>query len=411
MTEAAKNPELEVKAAADALKAATDEVKRFAEQVQTEMKNLGDATRETKANADKALTEMNEAKAALKDAEARLADVEQKLARRAGAAPQDERKSLGQAVIDNAEVKTRVLDEGQNANSNVRVKIETKTILSATATWGSTASVATSLVVPERLPIVPLPLRPLRVRSLLAQGNTASNAIEYPVQTGFTNNAAVVAENTTKPYSDMTFDLRNAPVRTIAHMFKASRQILDDAPALQSFIDAQGRYGIEFAEEAELLNGDGTGQHLYGIIPQAAAYSGAFTVTGETAIDRLRLAVLQGTLALYPMDGFVLHPTDWAKIEVTKDGMGRYLIGDPVGNVAPRLWGLPVVATLAMTAGNFLTGAFAVGAQIFDRMSIEVLISTENNVDFEKNLISIRIEERLALAVYRPAAFITGALP
>jgi HK97 family phage major capsid protein len=114
--------------------------------------------------------------------------------------------------------------------------------------------------------------------------------------------------------------------------------------------------------------------------------------------------MLQGVLALYPMTGTVLNPTDWTKIEMTKDGMGRYIIGDPQGTVSPRLWGLPVVASIAMNASTFLTGAFKYAAQIFDRMTIELLISTENNDDFEKNMITMRAEERLALVVKRPGA-------
>ena len=94
-----------------------------------------------------------------------------------------------------------------------------------------------------------------------------------------------------------------------------------------------------------------------------------------------------------------------------KDSMGRYIIGDPQGTIAPRLWGLPVVASLAMNAGTFLTGAFKYGAQIFDRMTIEVAISTENVDNFQTNMITIRAEERLALVVKRPAAFIAGSLP
>ena len=290
--------------------------------------------------------------------------------------------------------------------------IETKALLSATGTWGSTASVGNSLVMPDRqIPMQSLPMRQMTIRDLVAPGTTSSNAIEYAVQTTRTNNAAVVAENSLKPTSAYAWDLRSFPVRTIAHLVKASRQILDDAPGLQSTIDAEMRYGLDFAEEAEILNGDGTGQHLLGIIPQASAYSAAFDVTGETAIDRIRLAMLQGVLALYPMTGTVLNPTDWTKIEMLKDAQGRYIIGDPQGTVAPRLWGLPVVASLAMSAGTFLTGAFKYGAQIFDRMSIEVLISTENNDDFEKNMVTVRAEERLAFVVKRPAAFITGNLP
>lgn len=392
---------LELKTLATGLKKATDEVKTFANKYIEEMKANGEATAETKAASDKALAVMN-------DLTVRLTDLEQKSARRGGA-EEPEQKTLGQILVENAEVKAKLMSGPQRGS--VSFSVETKTILSATGTWGSTASVSTSLVAADRQGLVNLPMRQMTIRDLIAPGQTVSNAIEYAVQVARTNNAAVVAENALKPSSNYTWDLRSFPVRTIAHLVKAARQILDDAPALQSTIDAEMRYGLNFAEEAELLYGDGTGAHILGIVPQATAYSAAFVVTGETAIDRIRLAMLQGTLALYPVSGTVLHPTDWTKIEMIKDSMGRYIIGDPQGTVAPRLWGLPVVASMALTAGTFLTGSFRQGAQIFDRMAIEVLISTENNDDFEKNMVSIRAEERLALVVKRPASFITGSLP
>jgi HK97 family phage major capsid protein len=385
-----------------------NEVKGIAEQAVAEAKKGIDLSNSLKEKADLGLTEMNGLKTSMTGLTSQLMEIEQKLARRPGGGGAVEQKSLGEIFVENEGVKA-LLDSTKRGRANVT--IDTKTILSASGSWGATASVTNSLVAPDRQDLVSLPMRQMTVRDLVAPGQTSSNAIEYAVQVARTNNAAVVAENTTKAYSNYTWDLRNFPVRTIAHLVKASRQILDDAPGLRSTIDAEMRYGLEFAEEAELLYGDGTGVHLLGIVPQATAYSAAFAVTGETAIDRIRLAMLQGVLALYPMTGSVLNPTDWTKIEMLKDGMGRYLIGDPQGNIAPRLWGLPVVASIAMTAGTFLTGAFKYGAQIFDRMSIEVLLSTENADDFEKNMISIRAEERLALVVKRPAAFITGNLP
>lgn len=381
---------------------ALDEVKTIAEKAVEEAKRGIDLSTSVKEKADEGLTKMNELKS-------QLTEIEQKLARKPGPAGIEERKSLGELVVENEEVKTRLL--AGNKKGAVNLSIDTKTILSATGSWGATASVSNSLVIADRQPPVSLPMRQMTVRDLVAPGETSSNAVEFAVQIARTNNAAVVAENTLKPSSNYTWNLTSFPVRTIAHLVKASRQILDDAPGLRSIIDAEMRYGLEFAEEAEILYGDGTGAHLLGIVPQATAYSAAFAVTGETAIDRIRLAMLQGVLALYPMTGTVLNPTDWTKIEMTKDGMGRYIIGDPQGTVSPRLWGLPVVASIAMTAGTFLTGAFKYGAQIFDRMSIELLISTENNDDFEKNMITMRAEERLALVVKRPAAFITGSLP
>ena len=272
---------------------------------------------------------------------------------------------------------------------------------------------AGALVAPDRQPgIIAIPQRRLTIRDLLAPGSTNSNSVEYVRETGFTNNAAIVAEGQPKPYSDLKFELDNAAVRTIAHMFKGSRQILDDAPALQSFIDARARYGLLLAEEAQLLYGNGTGNNLHGIIPQAQAYDppvGAF-VDAEQRIDRIRLALLQASLAEFPSTGIVLNPIDWAMIELLKDGEHRYIIGKPQEGTSARLWNLPVVETQAIIQDEFLTGAFNLAAQIYDRMAIEVLISTENDKDFENNMVSIRAEERLAFTVYRPEAFVTGSL-
>jgi HK97 family phage major capsid protein len=395
------NPEVELKNLAIDLKKATDEVKTFAEKATTEMKNLGTITEETKAKADKALTEMN-------TISERLTAIEQKMVRRHGD-PNEELKSLGDLVLENEGVKGLM----QSKSGSARLSIELKDITSGNPTQGAGRSPSTSLVVADRVGMVTPPMRQMVVRNLITPGTTSSNAIEYAVETDdpAVTAAAVVSEGQLKPQSNITFDLKSLPVRTIAHFMKASRQIMDDAPQLRSIIDGRLTYGLQFVEEAELLYGDGTGQHLLGIVPQATAYSAAFAPSLPTAIDTLRLASLQATLALYPASGYVLHPTDWGRIELTKDTQGRYIVGDPTGVLGKRLWNLPVVDTQAMQVGKFLTGAFQLGAQIFDRMSIEILLSTENDLDFVKNMITIRGEERLALAVYRPAAFIYGNIP
>jgi HK97 family phage major capsid protein len=104
----------------------------------------------------------------------------------------------------------------------------------------------------------------------------------------------------------------------------------------------------------------------------------------------------------------VLHPIDWAIIEMQKDGQGRYLIGNPQGTLAPTLWGLPVVTSMAQTVGDFTVGAWKMGAQLFDREQSGVLVSTEDGDNFRRNMVTILAEERLALAVYRNEAFVDG---
>jgi HK97 family phage major capsid protein len=399
--------EAEFKAAAAALKSTGDEVKRLAEKAEKEMKATGALAEETKSAVDKALVDFGKK---MGDFDARIADAEQKAARRGGGGGEPiELKTLGQHLVDSDGFKA-VKEQGSQFRGQIRQQVETKAMLTVPGVTGTTTSLSNSLIAADKAPMVNLPDRTLRVRDLITPGQTGSNAIEYPVETVFTNNAAPVAEGARKPESTLAFDMRNTGVKTIAHIFKGSRQLLDDAVGLVSYIDGRARYGLRFAEEAQLLYGNGTGQNLLGVIPQASAYSAPFAPTLETPIDRLRLAILQATLALYPATGIVLNDTDWARIEMTKDTQGRYIIGNPQGNIAPTLWGLPVATTLAMNVNQFVVGAWRLGAQIFDRMAIEVLLSTENEDDFVRNMITIRAEERLALAVYRPQAFVQGNL-
>ena len=397
---------LELKTLIDGFKTANDKVKEIAEKALAEADKAGRLTEETKKASDDKLTEFYTKATELGT---RMLEVEQKMARPGGATV--ERKSLGELFVESDKAKSLLGGAETGARGTVHVSIETKNITSAPASWGATPSATNSLVTPTRAETVALQMRPFTIRDLVSPGQTSSNAVEYAVQTLRANNAAPVAEGQAKPYSDLAWDLRSLPVRTIAHMFKASRQIMDDVPALRSLIDAEAVYGLQFAEEVQFLYGNGTGANILGMVPQATAYAAPFAVDGEQAIDRIRLAMLQGVLALYPMTATILNPLDWARIEMIKDGMGRYLIGNPQGQVQPLLWNLPVVQSLALTGGTFLTGAFKYAVQIFDRMAIEIMMSTENVDDFERNMISIRAEERLALVVKRPGALITGNLP
>lgn len=291
-----------------------------------------------------------------------------------------------------------------------RALVESAAITSGNTTVGTGRSAGTSLVPGHRLPgIIAPPDRPLTVRDLLAPGQTGSASIEYVKETGFTNNAAPVAETTAKPYSDLTFDLVTTPVRTIAHLFKLSKQMLDDADGIVSYLDVRGTSGLEIKEEQQLLFGDGAGQNLRGLIPQATAFDDSLRNSGDTRVDTIRHAILQVRRAEYRATGIVMNPDDLEALELTKDGEGRYIIADPVAGGPDRVWRLNIVDTTAMPAGEFLVGAFREAAQIFDRQQVTFELSTENEDDFAKNMATARIEERLALAVYRPESFVTGA--
>jgi HK97 family phage major capsid protein len=374
-----------------------DEVKAIAEAAKGMAEKGEKLTEDFKEKADVGLTNYNETRQ-------RLTEIEQRLAQQKGSNEQAGPRTAGYAMIEDEGVKSFMA----NPQAGRRVGVEVKAIIS-----GDVADVmgaAGDLVVPDRGALISPPARRMTVRDLLTPGRTGSSSIQYPQETGYTNAANTVAETglVTKPQSDIKFDIKTSAVTTIAHWVLATRQILDDAPMLQSYIDGRLRYGLAYAEELQLLHGDGTGTNLNGIYTQAVAITDPGVIPMPQKLDVLRFAMLQASLAEYPSTGIVLHPTDWAGIELTKDSQGRYIIGDPKSEAPARVWGLPVVATQAMLLGKFLVGAFKQGAQIFDRQDARVEISTEDSDNFRKNLVTILAEERLALAVYRPQAFVKG---
>lgn len=375
---------------------AFDKVKEIAEQALGEAKSSGVVANKTKEAADEALLKMN-------GLTEQIATLEQKLARRPGEGS-DRPKSIGEQFVESEDFQKSL---NLTAKKRGAASIELKATLTS-ANDGNAGSVGAAIQT-TRLPgIQALPQRRMTVRDLISPGQMDGASLEYVQETGFTNNAGMVAEGTAKPSSEIKLELKNTSAKVIAHWMKASRQVLDDIPALRSIIDQRLLYGLDFKEEGQILNGDGAGQNLHGIIPQASPYAAPIAVAGATSIDVMRLAMLQAVLAEYPATGHVMHPIDWAWIETLKDGQGRYIIGNPQGTVTPTLWGLPVVQTQAIEQDKFLTGAFKLGAQVFDRWQSRVEVATENEDDFIKNLITVLAEERLALAVYRPEAFVYG---
>lgn len=254
-----------------------------------------------------------------------------------------------------------------------------------------------------------MPRRATRVRDLLQTVPISTGTVEYPKQTLRTNAAVPVGEGNLKPESAYGFTLQSVVARVIAHWVPASVQILEDAPQLAGIIDTELRNGLHLGEDLQLLYGSGSGENINGLVTQATAYAAPFTPPAPvTMIDQIGLAILQGALGDFAPNGIVMHPSDWARIRMLKDADGKYLLGEPGAQVDPRLFGLPVTATPAMTIDKFLVGDFSVAATLYDRWEPRVEVSTEHADFFVRNLVAIRAEERIALAVKQAGALIYG---
>lgn len=330
----------------------------------------------------------------------RMLEIEQKQVEGVKAG-KEEFKTLGQSFASSEEFKSFV--EGRTSKARVELK---NTI---TGQSGSPAANSSTIVAPQRqVGIVPGAFRSLRIRDVLPSGTTSSNMVEYTRELAFTNNAAEVAEGVTKAESALTFELAEAPVKTIAHWLKLSKQVMDDAPALASYVDTRLRYGVELRIDQQLLNGNGSGQNIGGLT-KSGNYTAFTPETGDNAIDSINRAIYAVQASDYQPTAIILNPADWGAIERTKSTTGEYEFA-PNMALGPVLWGLPVVVTNTMTSGKFMVGAMDIAAQVWNRQGVTVEMSEADDTNFQKNLVTVRAEARLALAIYRSASIQYGDL-
>ena len=286
-----------------------------------------------------------------------------------------------------------------------------------------TTSIAGDLIQNDRVgEIVREEDRPLRIRSLLSVGRTGSDTIEYLEET-FDNQAAGVPEifvgEATKPKSDIRYEEKTGLVKQIAHYVRISNKMLADAPQLQSVIDTRLAYGLDLVEENQLLWGTGASNDLTGILNTAGIQDYATAIhavrgvsdTADTLLDNIRRTRTNVALQFYEASGVAIHPLDFEVIELLKGTDARFLWVTVPDGAGMRVWRMPVVESVALEnpAGtgerHCIVGAFRIGANIFDREGTNIEVGYAND-DFITNYKRIRAEKRLALIVWRPAAFI-----
>ena len=323
-------------------------------------------------------------------------------------------KSFSQQVIESDGYKAMI--SGQS--KGVKIDLKANMTEGTPGTLAGAGGNAGTLVVAEPLPgIVPLLFQKLRVADLLASGTTSSAAVSYVIEAAFNDTTATVAEGAAKPQLDLTLSRRQDAVSKIANTAKITDEMLQDADQFQAYLQNRMIFGIQRAEETQLLNGNGTPPNLQGILNRSGLASTVTTSAGLTATKAMEGIFNQITnlraVSFVEPDGIVIHPTDWQTIRLGKDSQGQYYGGGPFGGAygtgamanVEQLWGYPLVITTAIAQGTVLVGGFRQCAQVFRRQGVTLEMTNSNVDDFVNNLITVRAEERLALAVYRPAGF------
>lgn len=399
---------MELKELAEKLNTASTEIKNAQETHAKELKELGEASAETKSRLETSEKNFAELKELFEKADSKLKELELKGQRPNGGV--EEAKSLGE-MFTSSEVGVMLKSE---QGLGRKVEIEKKDITSGAASAGA-------LVRPDRdSRVFQNPNRQLRIRDLIPTVPTSSNAVEVMRENVFTNNAAPQAgELAAKAKSEITYELLTYPVRTIAHYVHASRQVLSDAPMLQSLINNRLTYGLDLESDDQLLLGDGTGQNLTGILVDAGVTDIGEIANGTTdavlptaMIDHIRAAVTACQVnEYYNINGLVMNPVDFATLETAKATDGHYILVPfaATNSQTTTIWRVPVVITNAIPVGQFILGDWQMGAVIYDRESVSVAVSEQHSDNFTKNAVTIRGEERFTLAIPLPKAFAKGS--
>ena len=256
--------------------------------------------------------------------------------------------------------------------------------------------------------------RKFNLRDAIAVGTTTSNTVDFVKEENYQDGVAMQVEGNAKGQSE--FDLIEASVKveTIATFFRVSRQMLDDISYLASYISNRASKKLRNKEDQQILFGNGTSPQITGVSKNATVFAaGVFAgnVPGANEYDVLRIAVSNLNVAYYSASLVIVNPVDSAKMDLIKDLIDNYLlprfVTDSVTGVKSFM-GLPVFETTAIPAGKFLIGDFQNGVELLDRQGLNVQLSDSDANNFTTNKVTIRIEERIALPIYRDEAFIYG---
>lgn len=344
-------------------------------------------------------------------------------------------KSLGRHVTDALGAKFAALDPGSERFELSAPEMGVKELAALVSAKAPTVPMTTTSLVGANDPslvdylrrVIEEPLRRPVVASLMAAGTVGNPSFSYHVQTPFNPAAdggfAYVAEGGTKPAMSFGFTAVTETLRKIAGIYKLTDEALDDLDYLASIINSQALARLGIFEENELLNGTGAG-HIIGLLNRSGIQTETaadFTSgVGDNADAVFRAMTKVNTATFLPADGLVINPVDYQKIRLSRDANGQYYGGGfflgPYGNGGsvdgqisvggmPPLWGLRTVVTPVIAAGTALVGAFATAAQVFRKGGIRVDSTNSDQDDFVNNRVTFRIEERLGMACYIPAAF------
>lgn len=182
-------------------------------------------------------------------------------------------------------------------------------------------------------------------------------------------------------------------------------ELLADFPTFSQYTEVELQRQITDAENWQLINGDGTGDNLLGLLKVTGTLS-RLKGTNDTALDVIEQGItdLRNGPSFCEPDALIIHPSTWSTIRRSKNTLGNYVLGDPGQSTVSDVWGIPVLQTTQITPGVAVLGNLELATQAFIREGVTMQMTNSADSDFTSGKVKIRANERLMLGVSRPTA-------
>jgi HK97 family phage major capsid protein len=257
------------------------------------------------------------------------------------------------------------------------------------------------------------PNRPQNMRQIIPNGSTGSDVVRFVKESGFSNGAAAAAEGATLGQTDFDMTATSVNVEKIGTYLRISEEMLADTAQLTSYISNRVPAKLLEVEDDQILGGNGSSPNLNGLYNSGTNFdtssSGAFyqSVDSANEFDVLVAAINQLALSNYKPNYILLNPTDFHKILLLKDSQSRYLKDQVYAGLQPSFMGVPVIINNEVNAGTFLVGDFN-SCQLWIRENLSVSFHREDGTNIRDGFVTVRCQERVALATYLPLGIIDG---
>lgn len=320
--------------------------------------------------------------------------------------------SLREALESKAEIlkdmKDAADDESKAPNQRIRMKVVGNMTIAGNVSGGN-------VPVEQRLAgLDVLASRRIRLLDIVSRGVAQSNVISWVSQANKEGAAGGTTEGTAKNQIDFDLVVDSEQVKKRTAFIKASTEMLDDIDFIESEINNELLRELLKDVEAQVYEGDDTGNNLNGIrtvAPAFAAGTFAGTVDNANAVDVLTVAMNQ--IAIAEQDestAILMHPSDVTALKMVKvSGTDKRYV-DRLVTVAGNLSldGVPIIPTTLVTADEYLIGNFEM-ATVWDKGEVNIEIGLDGN-DFTENMRTIIAEWRglVIVKTNRRSAFVAG---